>query len=261
MPTRLRSSLRFLLLAAALVAAVAAPARAADGPVIELRTYTTLAGRLDALLARFRDHTCKLFEKHGMVNVGYWVPLDAKDGAGEKLIYLLEHKSREAAVASWKAFGADPAWQAARKASEESGKIVSKAESVFLAATDFSPARGSLAALHAGKRTYELRTYTAADGRLADLDARFRNHTLARFAQHGMTNVIYLHPLDADKGAGRTLLYFLAHPDRDAATKAWAAFRADPVWLKAKADSEKSGPLTTKVESVYLAPTDFSALR
>ena len=248
-----------MLLALGLISAATA-VQAADTTVIELRTYTTLPGRLDALLARFRDHTCKLFEKHGMVNVGYWVPLDEKDGAGKKLIYLLQHRSREAAAASWKAFGADPTWVAARTASETSGKIIEKVEAVFLSPTDYSPAWESARA-GGGNRVFEMRTYLAAEGKLPALNARFRNHTLGLFRQHGMTNVIYLHPLDADKGAGKTLLYFMAYPNRDVATKAWAAFRADPVWTKAKSNSEKDGSLTAKVESVYLAPVDFSALK
>jgi hypothetical protein len=260
----MKSSLRsFTLFALALGCAAFAstPARAADETVYELRTYYTLPGKLDNLLARFRDHTCKLFEKHGMVNVGYWVPTDDKDGKGSKLIYLLQHKSREAAAASWKAFGADADWQAARKASEAGGRIVEKVESVFLAATDFSPA---LSEVPKGTgRTYELRTYTTAEGKLAALNARFRNHTRALFEKHGMTNGLYFHPLDADKGAGKTLIYFMAYPNRDTATKAWAAFRADPVWVAAKSASEKDGTLTVQngVVSVFLAPTDFSALK
>jgi hypothetical protein len=252
------------LLALGLSAATSLPARAADGPVYELRTYTAAPGKLDAMLARFRDHTCKLFEKHGMVNVGYWVPLEAKDGAGEKLVYLLQHRSREAAAASWKAFSADPAWQAARKASEAAGKILAKSpETVFFGATDFSPSlAASKAARGAPPRVFELRNYTAAAGKLAALDARFRDHTVALFKRHGITNVIYLHALDADKGGGRTLWYLLAHANRDAATASWAAFRADPAWTKARADSEKKdGKLTDKTETLFLAPTDFSILR
>jgi hypothetical protein len=105
--------------------------------VYELRTYYTLPGRLDALNARFRDHTTKLFEKHGMKNVGYWVPQD-QPKKSNTLIYILQHKSRAAADASWKAFREDPAWNKARAASEESGKIVEKVESVFLDPVDFS---------------------------------------------------------------------------------------------------------------------------
>lgn len=116
----------------------APPAQAqSDGPVFEMRTYTTLEGRLPALLARFRDHTVKLFEKHGIENVGYWVPADAPRSQNT-LVYILKHKSREAATASWAAFRADPAWQKAQKESEVNGKIVDKTESVFLSATDFS---------------------------------------------------------------------------------------------------------------------------
>ena len=121
----------------ALFAILAAVGGTAQAEVYELRTYHTLDGRLDALLARFRDHTVKLFEKHGMRNVGYWVPSEGPL-AGKTLIYLLAHKSREAATQSWDAFRKDPDWIKARTASEASGKIVDKVESIFLTATDFS---------------------------------------------------------------------------------------------------------------------------
>ncbi len=129
----------FVVLTLLLVAAVLAPPAQAQsgGPVYELRTYTALEGKLPALLARFRDHTLKLFEKHGIENVGYWVPADPPDSQN-KLIYILRHKSREAATASWAAFRADPAWQKAQKESEAGGKIVAWTESVFLTPTDFS---------------------------------------------------------------------------------------------------------------------------
>ncbi|MEI6862224.1 MAG: NIPSNAP family protein [Verrucomicrobiota bacterium] len=234
-------------------------ATAPDMRVYELRTYTATPGNLGKVLARFRDHTVRLFAKHDIVNVGYWVPTDKKDGAGEKLVYLLAHASREAATASWAAFRADPEWVAAKAASESSGPIVAKTESVFLAATDYSPA---LARTRGGAtRSFELRTYTVPEGKLAALDARFRDHTKALFVQHGMTNVAYFHPLDANQGAGQTLIYFLAAPSREAATSAWNAFRADPVWIAVKADSEKRDQLLPKTQSVYLTPTDFSPMQ
>lgn len=110
-------------------------------PVYELRTYTTHPGRLDALHKRFRDHTMKLFEKHGMENVLYWTPLD-EDGASsdDTLIYVLQHKSRNDAARSWQAFRQDPQWQEARRKSEEDGPIVQKVTAVFLKPTEFSPA-------------------------------------------------------------------------------------------------------------------------
>jgi hypothetical protein len=112
-------------------------AHAQSGKVYELRTYYTEPGRLPALLARFRNHTTKLFEKHGMKNVGYWVPADAP-GSANTLIYLLEHQSRDAAKKSWDAFRADATWLAVRAESEKDGKIVQKVDSVYLNSTDFS---------------------------------------------------------------------------------------------------------------------------
>jgi hypothetical protein len=110
----------------------------ADGAVYELRTYTALPGKFDAVKARFRDHTLKLFERHGIHNVGYWVPADG-ERSQDTLIYIVSHKSREAAAKSWAAFRADPDWIKARDASEKDGKIVAKVESVFLTPADFSP--------------------------------------------------------------------------------------------------------------------------
>jgi len=106
--------------------------------VYELRTYTTLPGRLPALNARFRDHTVKLFAKHGIKDVVYLTPLDG-DKKDNTLVYLLAHDSRDAAKKSFADFGADPEWKAARDASEKDGKIVEKIESVFYSPTDYSP--------------------------------------------------------------------------------------------------------------------------
>ena len=106
--------------------------------VFEQRTYTTLEGRLPNLNARFKDHTLKLFEKHGMKNVMYWTPTDEKT-ANNTLIYVIWHASPEAAKKSWDGFRADPDWIKARDASEKDGKIVAKVESVYMKATEYSP--------------------------------------------------------------------------------------------------------------------------
>lgn len=108
------------------------------GRVYELRTYTCNEGKLPDLQKRFRDHTTKLFEKHGMKNVGYWVPADAPRSQNT-LIYIISHASREAAKKNWDDFRNDPDWQKVQKESEVNGKIVSKLESVFMDATDYSP--------------------------------------------------------------------------------------------------------------------------
>jgi hypothetical protein len=103
--------------------------------VYELRTYTANPGKLADLHKRFRDHTMQLFEKHGMKNVGYWVPLDKPD----TLVYLIAHKSREAANESWKAFMADPEWQAVYKESHKNGVLVKHVDRQYLTPTDYSP--------------------------------------------------------------------------------------------------------------------------
>src|SRR5947207_10640373 len=99
---------------------------AKDSRCFELRTYYAAPGKLQALHARFRDHTNKLFIKHGMELVGYWVPTDKEQGADNKLIYILAHKSRDAAKKSWKEFQDDPEWKKAKAESEADGKLVEK---------------------------------------------------------------------------------------------------------------------------------------
>src|SRR4051812_44317337 len=105
--------------------------------VFEIRTYTTEPGKLPDLVKRFRDHTTKLFEKHGMTNIGYWVPTD-EPRSKNTLIYILAHASRDAAKKNWDEFHKDPEWQKVQKASEAGGKIVNHVESVFAESTDFS---------------------------------------------------------------------------------------------------------------------------
>lgn len=134
------------LLFAALIGAVTAaepvsPSVAKDSRAFEMRTYYAMPGKLEALNARFRDHTCRLFKKHGIEIIGFWIPQDKEKGAENTLVYLLAHKSREAAKKSFADFGKDPEWQKVRSESEANGKIVEKVESVFLSATDYSPVK------------------------------------------------------------------------------------------------------------------------
>jgi hypothetical protein len=215
----------------------------------EMRTYYAPEGKLETLLGRFRNHTTKLFEKHGMTNIGYWLPTDNKDN---KLVYLLAYPNREARDASWRSFMADPAWQAVQKESEANGKIVAKVESVFLKEADFSPNNFA----NSPGRVFELRTYTASQHNLGLLMARFRNHTLELFAKHGMVNLLYLNDIQADNN----LTYLLAHSSKEAAGKSFDTFRQDPAWLKAREASELlgKGPITSQIKSEFLLPTDFS---
>ncbi len=109
-------------------------------------------------------------------------------------------------------------------------------------------------------RVFEVRTYTAPDGKLGDLHARFRNHTLRIFAKHGMTNVAYFAPTDAPLSQN-TLVYVLSHASREAATKSWDAFRADPEWQKVAADSQINGRIVSNVQSVFALATDYSPMK
>lgn len=230
---------------------------AADTRCYEMRIYYAAPGKFEALNARFRNHTCKLFEKHGMVNIGYWAPLENPE---QKLVYVLAYPNREARERSWKAFMADPDWQTAWRESEREGRLVARAESIFLTATDFSP---EITPQRAAKpRVFELRTYTASEGNLGHLLARFRDHTLKLFARHGITNFAYWTPTEKKDGAGAKLIYLLVHATKEAAEASFKAFRADPEWLAARKASEEraGGSLTVPdgVKSEFLVPTDYS---
>ncbi len=109
-------------------------------------------------------------------------------------------------------------------------------------------------------RVFELRTYHAAPGKLAALHQRFREHTFAMFARHGMELVAFLSALDEPE-AGSTVTYILGFPDREAADSAWDAFRADPDWIRAKAESEVDGTLVERLDSIFFAPTPESPLQ
>ncbi len=108
-----------------------------DHRVFELRKYTSPEGKLGELEARFRNHTIRIFNKHNMTSIGYWVPQDAPD-AQNTLIYILAHPSRDAAKKNWADFQADPEWQKVNTESQINGRIVSKVESTFMDALDFS---------------------------------------------------------------------------------------------------------------------------
>jgi len=146
MPAMDRRTLLQSIPAAALLGKIALADPAAPSTMVyELRIYHTFEGKLDDLLARFRDHTMKLFEKHGIKNVAYWTPTD-DPLKGKTLVYILAHPSREAATANWDAFRNDPDWISVRDKSEANGKIVDKIDSTYMTMTDFSLGRALLPA-------------------------------------------------------------------------------------------------------------------
>lgn len=237
---------------------------AKDTRCFELRTYTAGPGKLEDLHNRFRKHTLKLFEKHGMESIGYWVPLD-RDGKPEnKIVFLLAYPNREAREKSWRGFLDDPEWQAVFKASEANGALVTKVENPYLVATDYSPEIKPSKASE--PRMFELRIYKTPPGRLENLHARFRDHTIDLFSKHGMSHIGYWTPMDAKHGKDNTLIYILAHKSREAAAESFANFRKDPDWIAArKASEEKAGGSLTEatngVTSIFMTPTDYSPTR
>ena len=241
----------------ALIGGCATSSGTPDTHCYELRTYHIALGKQEALLSRFRDHTLALFRKHGIESIGYWLPVATDD---QRLLFLLRYPSREAREASWKAFSADPDWQAAYKASEANGPLVTRVENPFLVVTDYSPVVKKGDVSHGG--VFEMRTYTTPPGLLPNLDARFRDHTVALIAKHGMHNYAYFHKMPDQPEADVTLLYFLTHQSEAAAKASFGAFGQDPAWKEARAASEQKagGSLTAKdgVKRLFLRPTDFS---
>ncbi|UUL81825.1 NIPSNAP family protein [Sphingomonas qomolangmaensis] len=120
------------------------------------------------------------------------------------------------------------------------------------------PASAQQAAVDPQALFYELRVYYPAPGKLAALNARFREHTLALFAKHGMRNVAYWNEQPTDAAAEGRIVYVLAYPSRAAREASWKAFVADPQWRAVAAASEANGKLVAKVDSVFMTMADYS---
>jgi len=256
-PPMVKSTLFFFLMLT--LGAVTLLPDTATAEIYELRTYTTHKDKLKDLNARFRNHTVALFKKHGMESVGYWTPTDGPTSKNT-LIYVLKHKSRDAAAKSWAAFLADPEWKKVAKESRKDGPVLAKAPaSVYMTAAAYTP--DFKGASTAGEQVYELRTYRTNPGKLPLLDTRFKDNTIRIFERHGIKSVAYWHP--ADKPASRdTLIYIIQHASSDAAKKSWKAFREDPEWHKVAKESQKDGAfLRERPESVYMKSTDYSAIK
>lgn len=242
------------LLLALLAMTVYAKPKPSD-KLYEIRIYHPTPGKYAEIVDRFRQYTTKLFAKHGMENVGYWTPTDTTN---KELIYILAYPSREAREASWQAFGSDPDWKAVVAKTEANGKLVEHVDQIFMMESALSPKLKTEA--KSPERTFELRTYTAAPGKLTNLLTRFHDHTIALFNKHGMTNIGYWITTEAD-GKQPKLVYILAHPNEADGKQHFKDFAADPDWVKARDASEANGKLTEKVESIYMKPTDYSPIK
>ena len=257
------SDVRRILFILSCIAAMTSASFAAepDDRVFELRTAIPNSGKFAALNTRFKDHVVKLYAKHGATNLGYFVPADGKS---EKILYILAFKDLEARNKSMDSFAADPEWKRVAAESEKKGELVKDVSSTLLVATGYSPIMKPMVVTPS--RVFELRTYTATLGKLDNLNDRFKDHTLKLFEKHGMTNVAYWNVAGLPQSPTNklkkedTLVYLLAHKSSDTMNRSFGAFRSDPVWIKAKGESEKKGSLTVPdgVKSELFKPTDYS---
>ncbi len=227
----------------------------------EIRIYHPTPGKYAAIVDRFRQYTTKIFASHGMENIGYWTPTDTAD---HRLIYILSYPSLEARTASWKAFGDDPNWKAVVAKTEANGKLVDHVDQIFMTESDISPVIKP--DTKSPERVFEMRTYTATPGNLANVVTRFRDHTKALFSKHGMTHIGYWITTETDAKGQSTgqqpkLVYILAHPSEAEGKQHFKEFAADPDWIKVRDASEANGKIVEKVESVYMKPTDYSTIR
>jgi hypothetical protein len=227
-----------------------------DNRVYEMRIYYCEPGRLENLVQRFTNHTTKLFEKHGMVNEGYWLPTKNDSNA---LYYVLSYPSMEAREKSWQTFKEDPKWIAAKEASEVDGKIVSKVKSYFMTATDYSMSIKKSRKKKSG--VYELRIYHLNPGKLMDINNRFANYTIKSFESFGMRNIVYWNTIEKDANIQPILIYLLGHNSEAAAKKSFDDFIADPERIRVFNKSEENGKIISKIESVFLQPLAISKLK
>jgi hypothetical protein len=212
----------------------------------ELRVYLTVPGRLPAINDRFAKHTMGFFRKYDIGMLGFW---NDEIGMSNRLTYILAFDSLADREKKWSNFQADPGWHQVRAETEAAGPIVSQVLNTFMRLTPYSPPP------QIKSNIQELRIYDAMPGKLPALHDRFANHTTKLFARHGIENVAYW---TDEVGTSNRLTYLLGYPDLGAREKSWTAFMADADWQKARAESEKNGPLVRVSQHCILRPTPYS---
>lgn len=240
-------------------------AQAAPNKLYELRIYVAAPGKLPDLHARFRDHTLRLFAKHGIENVYYWTISEGAEGddPANTLVYLVAHKDRASADAAWKAFLADPDWQAVSRASEANGPLLAQPpQSIYLNKVDVGVAVPPIGQGGARGRIFELRQYNVGEAGLPETVERMRFGEAALFGKHGMQPIEFW--TAADNSA---FIYLLAHKDREAAKASWQTFFAEMRDFMAKFNARPGAPQPAPGAAPparpsfavrFLTPTDYS---
>lgn len=242
-----------LLLALALLASGPARAAAPGHSYFELRIYDVAAGKMDAVLERFRDTVEPVRRKHGITTVGAWTA-PSSTNAG-KFIYLLSAASRDELKAREQAFGSDPDFKKGYAASQEKhGKTVDRIESLPL---EPGPVLNLDSA--SAPRVFDLRIYVCAPGKEQAFADRWRNHGAPIYRRHGLPSIGWWTPVEEKDRAKFVCL--LAGPGLKEIERSIASFHADPEWLAVEKQTEAGGKLRTSVESFKMTPVDFSRLK
>jgi len=230
--------------------------RLQEGPVYELRIYKANENRFDHLVTRFRDYTDRIFARHNMEALGYWVPSDGTTRQKRRIVYVLKHPSRYAAYANWIHFTNDREWQKVLDMPLFRGLLAEKPTSIFMTRNQYSEKFPD--AIDQSNGVFELRTYTCNKGKLDTLHDRFSNHTTKLFVKHGMTNVSYWTPFELPESQN-TLIYMIRHENRAQAKTNWTNFLADPEWKRISRKSQKNGAILERPpERIFLKPLDIS---
>lgn len=237
---------------------------AKPGKLYELRIYVTHPGKLPDLHQRFRNHTCGLFEKHGMENIIYWdvVEGDKSDGtrAENMMVYVIAHKDEAAREASWKAFIGDPEWQAVAKKSEEQGKILAEPPiAILMRDVEFSPAdEPANQQQDSVPRLFELRHYNDGPARVPFTVDRFGSGEVELFQESGMQTLKFWRTTD-----DKAFIYLLAHTDRESSKESWKTFMGGFRDFMSKYNASGKAPPADAprgqgMEVRFLKPTDYS---
>ena len=211
-----------------------------------MRVYDAMPGKLPALNDRFANHTIGFFKDHGIGILGFWT---AEIGTSNQLTYILNFDNMGDREKKFAAFGADKRWQEIRAETESEGPFVSSISNTFMRLTPYSMEPD------VSSNVQELRVYHAMPGKLPALHDRFADHTINLFKKHGIKNVGYW---TEDVGTSNKLVYMLGYSGLGDREKGWAAFGADPDWLKARAASEVDGPLVRRSMGTILRRTAYS---
>ena len=213
----------------------------------ELRTYEAMPGKLPALNTHLKV-AADLFKSHELDVLGFWTD---EFGASLQVTYMWMYKTFEDRQKKVAAFASDSAWQQqVAQETEQAGVVVARTHNTMLQLTPYSPEP------QIKTKVQEWRMYDAVPGRLPDLHNRFANHTLGLFEKHGISNIGYWTEVF---GTSNRLVYMLGYPSLGDREKSWKGFMKDPDWQKARAGSERTGPLVTKVYNRILRPTAYSS--